>query len=347
MVARYVVPMRNGKHIPHSSPWILEEDIAMVSETLRRGMIAGGALANEFEQRCAGYLGVPHAWAVGSGQAGILRALISLNIGPGSEVLMPSYVCRAVMDAVTITGASPTFCDIGEDWCINPQTVELAITPKTAAIVAVHPFGIVADIEPLLAFGIPIIEDCCQCFSPRVGRLGAMAVFSFHATKCLACAEGGLIATADPNMAARISESLEAYPEPTRLADMQAALGISQLSRYDQMLSRRRAIGELYLGELAAALTVRTRSVATRSIFFRFPISVDSGFDNVADEFFNAGIQVRRGVDALLHQKAGLSDARFPTTMELFRTTLSLPLYPALDDDSARYVLTSAKEILG
>lgn len=319
----------------------------MVSETLRRGMIACGELTNEFEHRCASYLGVPHAWALGSGQAGILRALISLNIGPGSEVLMPSYVCRAVMDAVAITGALPIFCDIGEDWCINPQTVESSITPNTAAIIAVHPFGIVADIEPLLAFGIPVIEDCCQCFSPRVGRLGAMAVFSFHATKCLACAEGGLIVTADQNMAARISESLESYPDPARLADMQAALGISQLNRYDQMLSRRRAIGELYLGELADALTIRIRSVAARSIFFRFPISVDSGFDNVAGEFFKVGVQVRRGVDDLLHKKVGLSDTRFPTTMELFRTTLSLPLYPALDDDSARYVLMSAREILG
>lgn len=339
--------MRNGKHIPHSLPWISEDDIAMVTETLRSGMIARGNLSNEFEHRCASYLGVPHAWAVGSGQAGILRALMSLNIGRGTDVLMPSYVCRAVMDAVAITGASPIFCDIGEDWCINSQTVKSSITPKTAAIIAVHPFGIVADIKPLLSFGIPIIEDCCQCFSPRVGRLGAVAVFSFHATKCLACAEGGLIATADPDMAARISESLESYPDPARLADMQAALGISQLSRYDQMLARRRAISELYLNELDTALTIRTRSVVTRSIFFRFPISVDSGFDKVADEFFNVGIQVRRGVDTLLHKMVGLPDARFPTTMELFRTTLSLPLYPALDDDAAHYVLTSAREILG
>jgi UDP-4-amino-4-deoxy-L-arabinose-oxoglutarate aminotransferase len=259
---------------------------------------------------------------------------------------MPSYVCRAVSDAVHATGATPVYCDVGDDWCINPQTVAAVITPKTVAIVAVHPFGIIANIKSLLELGFPVIEDCCQCFSPRVGALGAVAVFSFHATKCLATCEGGMVATADESVAERIARSLETYPEPSHLSDLHAALGISQLARYDKMLQTREAIANRYLGVLPSHSTNRIRDVMDRSIFFRFPLSLDRGFDAVAEHFTCRGIQVRRGVDTLLHRKAGLSDALFPVTMELFRSTMSLPFYPALSDIDIQHVLAAAVEIL-
>lgn len=318
----------------------------MVSATLRSCIVADGFRIREFESRCADYLGLPYTWAMGSGLAALTRALVALGVRAGTHVVMPSYVCRAVADAVLGSGAAPVYCDVGDDWCLNSQTVAAVITSKTAAIIAVHPFGIVADIKPLLEFGFPVIEDCCQCFSSRAGQLGAAAVFSFHGTKCLTTGEGGMVATADPSVAEQIAKSLESYPEPSRMSDLQAALGISQLMRYQDMLQRRQAMATQYLEALSSHFTRRVSHVADRSIFFRFPLSLDRDFDAVAEHFACRGIHVRRGVDTLLHRKAGFSDELFPTTVELFRTTMSLPFYPALSALDVQHVLAAAGEIL-
>lgn len=338
--------MMDTLNIQHSSPWITEADVSMVTTTLRSGMLAGDSWAKEFESRCADYLGLPYTWATASGQSALIRALVALGVGASTQVVMPSYVCRAVVDAVHAIGATPVYCDVGNDWCLNPQTVAAVITHKTVAIVAVHPFGIIANIKALMELGLPIIEDCCQCFSPRVGNLGAAAVFSFHGTKCLTTGEGGMVATASPSVAERIDASLESHPEPSRLSDLQAALGISQLARYDEMLVIRQAMARRYLGVLPSHSTNHIRDVADRSIFFRFPLSLNRGFDAVAELFTRRGIHVRRGVDTLLHRKGGLSDELFPTTVELFRSTMSLPFYPALSDLNIRHVLAAATEIL-
>jgi perosamine synthetase len=342
----YIAKMIDTTNISHSSPWLSEDDVSKVSATLCSGMVAEGSLAREFERRCAGYLGLPHTWATASGQAALIRALVALGVKECTQVVMPSYVCRAVADAVHAAGATPVYCDIGEDWCLNPKTVAAAITPKTVAIVAVHPFGIIADINSLLEFGLPVIEDCCQCFSSRVGYLGAAAVFSFHGTKCLTTGEGGMVATASPSVAERISMSLKDYPEPSRLSDLQAALGISQLARYDEMLQIRQAMASRYSKALPSHSTKRMRDVADRSIFFRFPLSLDKDYDTFAEHFTSQGIQVRRGVDTLLHRNAGLPDGQFPTTVELFQTTMSLPFYPSMSDLAIQHVLTAATEIL-
>lgn len=333
-------------NIQHSAPWITEADIAKLSGILRSGMVASGRQVDEFETYCSNYLGLRYTWATNSGRAALIRVLMALDVQAGAEVVMPSYVCHAVADAVRSVGAIPVYCDVGSDFCVNSQTIAAAITANTAAIVAVHPFGIIADIKPLLEFCVPVIEDCCQCFSPRVGHIGAAAFFSFHATKCLTTGEGGMVATAMPEIAAKIATSFDIYPEISRMSDLQAGLGISQLARYEEMLRHRQAMAEQYMRTLPAHLTLRIASVADRSIFFRFPLSLDCGFAAVAERFNHRGVQVRHGVDALLHRKAGYKDKRFPMSVELFNKTLSLPFYPALGEEGVRYVLASAREIL-
>lgn len=339
--------MSDALNIPHSSPWISEDDVSRVVATLRSGMVAEGVLVREFERRCADYLGLSYARSTGSGQAALSNALVALGARSGSQVVIPSYVCRAVEDAVKASGADPVYCDVGDDWCVNSQTVSAVISSKTAAIVAVHPFGIMADIDSLKHFGLPIVEDCCQCFSPTVGGKGDVAVYSFHATKCLATGEGGLVGTINPTVAERLAIDAEGRRDSSRLSDLQAALGISQLTRYEEMLLRRRAMASRYLAALPCYSTRRIKAVAGRSIFFRFPLSVDCGFDAVVERFNRHGVRVRRGVDALLHCVAGGADERFPKTAELFRTTVSLPFYPALDDSGVHRVLSVAAEVLG
>lgn len=336
----------SARNTAHSSPWVTEEDIACVVRALRSGMLAKGELVAEFELQCSVYLGFTRTFATGSGQSALERALRALGIQSGSQVVMPSYVCRAVADSIRSVGAVPVFCDVGDDWCVTPEAVARALSDKTAALIVVHPFGIIAKVEPLKRFGLPIIEDCCQCFSPDVGHVGDLSVYSFHATKCLTTGEGGMLTASDPHVAEQIAASFEIHPDTSRLSDLQAALGISQLARYDRVLQIRKEMANRYFEVLPSDSTDRLRHVADRSIFFRFPLSLDKGFDAFAEHFARRKIQVRQGVDTLLHREAGLPDHLFPTTVNLFHTTLSLPFYPSLSDPEMQHVLAVATDIL-
>lgn len=332
--------------IPHSSPWITAEDVAAVASALTSRQIAKGATTQKFESELAEFLGYRQAWAVGSGQAGLVASLRAVGTSVGQKVLLPTYVCRAVADAINEIGAIPVFCDVGEDWCLSAAAVEKSISSDTAAIVVVHPFGIAADVKSLLRFGIPIVEDCCQCFSPRVGHVGEIAVFSFHATKCLATGEGGMVATSDSEIAERLQLQQSAIPYPTRLSDLQAALGLSQLARYKEMLSWRGHTAERYGAAATNKNMTRLKAVWGRSMFFRFPLTVAEGYERVAPRFEALGVNVRRGVDVLLHRQAGLSDGAFPVATDLFNTTLSVPFYPAMSEDQIQAVERAMTEIL-
>ena len=332
-------------NIPHSSPWITADDIAAVCAELRSCQIAKGAAAQKFELAVAKYLGFSNAWSLGTGQAGLVSALRAVGARQGQKVLMPTYVCRAVADAVKEIGATPVFCDVDEDWCLSSDTVAPWISVDVAAIVAVHPFGIAADVKPLMQFGIPVVEDCCQCFVPHVGHTGDVAVFSFHATKCLTTGEGGMVATSDPEIAERIQMQQSVVPNSSRMSDLQAALGLTQLARYDEMLCWRRTEAESYAAAAESNIK-RLIGVWDRSIFFRFPLTIEEGYECTAQRFEESGINVRRGVDTLLHRQAGLSDKAYPIATNLFNTTLSVPFYPALNQDQSQTVKRAITELL-
>jgi len=338
--------MRVKSPIPHSSPWITDQDIAAVSATLASGQIAQGSIVKQFETAVGKYLKFSDTWAVCSGQIALLGALAAVGVNQDSKVLLPTYTCRAVKDAIKACGATPVFVDVGEDWCLTPAAVEKAMTPDITAIVVVHPFGIKAAVPPLLQFRVPVIEDCCQCFSPDVGHEGAVAVYSFHATKCLTTGEGGLVATSDPEVASKYTKNVANTLEPSRMSDLQAALGLSQLNRYEDILKRRFSMANRYMDTVGKQYTSRLSKVWNRSMFFRFPLTIAEGYECIAPLFSKHGINTRRGVDALLHREEGNSDARFPVAVELFNTTLSVPLYPAITESQVVRIETAIKQIL-
>lgn len=332
--------------IPHSFPWITAEDTRAVTTQLSCRQLANGPATNRFESAVAEYLGFRQVWSTGSGQAALMSAFQAVGVKVGQKVLLPTYVCRAVADAINEIGAIPVFCDVGEDWCLAVDAVEKSITPGVAAIVVVHPFGIAAEVKPLLEFGIPVVEDCCQCFSPHVGHDGVIAVFSFHATKCLTTGEGGVVATSDAEVAERIGLLQKTAPSPARMSDLQAALGLSQLARYEEMLDWRRRAAERYSQATTHKHMRRLVSVWERSMFFRFPLTVEMGYERVAPRFEELGVSVRRGVDTLLHRKVGLCDIAFPVATDLFNTTLSVPFYPALSEEQVNVVERAMAECL-
>jgi perosamine synthetase len=342
--------------IVHSRPWITVADHAAMAAVMHDGMLASGSRRAAFEQELARQLGAVDVAALGSGTAALALALTALDIEAGDEVILPTYVCRSVADAVRAVRATPVLCDVSDGWLMTAADAARHVTPRTRAIVLVHLFGIRVDAAPFVALGIPVVEDSCQAFGAplpqgaQAATRGAFEVLSFHTTKCLATGEGGaVVAYAEP-WGERLRAHADSRAVPAPLSDLQAALGLSQLGRYDEFLRLRREHAAAYFAALPADITAMLASRAAASMFFRFPLWMAAdrgGFDHARAFFAGAGIAVRRGVDQLLHRTAGLPDDRFPGAVECYRRTLSIPLWPELGDAGRQRIISRVLEYVG
>lgn len=315
-------------------------------------MLASGATARQFEAEIASYLGTTGAVACGSGTGALGLALRALGISPGDEVVCPSYVCRDVVAAIRMVGASPVLCDAGVGgWCATVESVARAMTPRTRAIVAVHIFGTCADVAGMSALGVPVVEDCAHALGTTIGEskagtIGALGIFSFHATKMLATGEGGAVVANAPELLERVREARDRREIASPMSDLAAALGSAQLGRFGEFLLRRRKLAQLYFDGLPEALTEPLRRQAEGSAFFRFPVRWSaSSYAEAQSAFASSGVSVRRGVDQLNHRIAGIHDALFPNSVNRFETTVSLPIYPALADEDAARILDAARTL--
>lgn len=241
------------------------------------GVVGAGAFilgpqTAAFEGELAAYLGCESAIGVANGTEAITLALRALGVGPGDEVVVPSFTFFASAEAIPPTGATPVFCDIDPaTFCVTADTVRAAMTPRTAAVVCVHLFGNVAPVREIEALGVPVIEDAAQAAGAngpdgRPGALGTAATFSFYPSKNLGCfGDGGAVTTSDAALAERVralrfhgSRDRVVHDEVgynSRLDELQAAVLRVQLPHLDGWAARRRAAGEWYreeLGELIA-----------------------------------------------------------------------------------------------
>lgn len=177
--------LRVNNVITHSKPWINGRDRQAVAAVLESGMLTQGQLTHRFENAVARFLGTAGAVAAGSGTAALALALKALELGSDAEVILPTYVCRNVLDAVLVAGYTPALCDMGRDWHMTAETVAPAVTRRARAVMAVHPFGIAVTLN-LEQTGLAVVEDACQAFGARhpdgraVGTVGRAGVVSFH-----------------------------------------------------------------------------------------------------------------------------------------------------------------------
>lgn len=344
--------------IPHSQPWLTDADHKAVADVLNSGMIAAGALVEQFEGEVSRYLGLIGGVAASSGTDALFLALKSLSVAVGDEVVLPTYVCRAVWDSVCATGATPVLCDIADDWCMNAKTISPHLNACTKAIIVVHTFGIVADVEGICRLGVPVIEDCCQALGAKskdrlAGTSGALCVLSFHATKLLTTGEGGMALTREPRLLAQLRVLTHGAREDLAvryrqsLSDLQAALGLSQLRAYEGFLKRRRAIVDYYFAELKGLPVQLPTELRERSLFFRFPLRIAGDFEMIRRAFDQEGVQVRRGVDALLHRKSGRGAEEFPVAERRYSDTVSIPAYPSLSDEDCERVIAACRKVFG
>src|SRR5689334_554572 len=184
---------------------------AKLAELLDAGVYILGPEVAGFEADFAEYLGAGHAIGVANGTDALTLALRALGVGPGDEVVVPSFTFYASAEAIPPTGARPVFCDIDPDtFCITPETVRAALTPRTKAVIAVHLFGNVAPVREIEALGVPVVEDAAQALGSRSGdgrpgTLGTVATFSFFPSKNLgAFGDGGAVTSNDDQVAERV-----------------------------------------------------------------------------------------------------------------------------------------------
>jgi len=340
--------------IPHSRPWLNESDMAAVRAVLDSEMIAQGDLTSRFEERMGQWVCAEPGVAVTSGSAALHLALLSLAIGKGDEVILPTYVCRSVLEAVLALRATPIVCDIGNQWVVQAEDAAPHVTNRTRAIIVPHIYGIYADTGSFRQFGLPIIEDCAQAIHYEGQRAiqGDMAIFSFHPTKCLTTGEGGMVVTNSPELSSTLREWRDGRPEAVAgrvfcpLSDLGSALGLSQLDRYEHALERRQHIASQYRERLRnTGVRATEKSTFESSMHFRFTVEMEGGLEAYESEFSSNGIVVRRGVDELLHRLLELQDADFPTASHLFSKTISLPIYPMMSDREVEHCVTISGEI--
>ncbi|MBI3090245.1 MAG: DegT/DnrJ/EryC1/StrS family aminotransferase [Candidatus Tectomicrobia bacterium] len=346
--------------IPHSRPWFTEEDAEAVAAVVRRGQVAGGAEVAAFEAEIAAWSGQREAVAASSGTAALSLALGALGVGPGDEVVIPSYVCSALYHAVRSVRATPVLADCAPgSYAVSAATLQPHLGPATRAVILPHLFGFPAAAAEVAALGVPLIEDCAMALGATregrpVGSFGRLAVFSFYATKLLATGEGGMVATSSDHLAARLRRA-RAYDERQelevcfnyKLTDLQAALGRSQLRRYPLFLARRREIAARYaeaFADLAAQLPVA--SAESTSCWFRYVVRCRPPLDGLLEAARAAGVGCARPVFRPLHRYLGQPDEAFPEAAALQAMALSIPCYPALSDAEVERVIRVMRPLL-
>ncbi len=344
--------------IAHSRPTLSEADAQQVAHVVRSGWIAQGREVEAFEREVAAFVGQPGAVAVSSGSAALHLALLALGVGPGAEVVIPTYVCDALHHAVSHSGATAVLADAAPGTLsLDPDDVKRRLTGRTKAIILPHAFGLAAGVEGFVAMGVPVIEDCAQAIGcleggRPVGSRGTLAVFSFYATKMLTTGEGGMVTASDPALLARVRD-LREYDERAdltprfnyKLTDFQAALGRSQLARLPAFIERRRQIAVAYRRALAgSACRLPPDDVGGRHVYHRFVIAVERALDPVIKRLEALGVQCRRPVWRPLHRAIGLGE--YPAADRLWEESLSIPCYPSLTDAETQRVVGAVVKTL-
>lgn len=334
------------KIIQHNKPSLGQEEILTLTNVIKKNWVAQGGEVLKFENEFSHYLGGEDDYtvAVSSGTAALFLSLYSLNIKRGDEVIVPTYTCSAVLNAVFMTGAKPVVVDINkEDLNISYLETVKKINRRTKAIIITHTFGYPADMDKFLSLKIPIIEDCAQALGAKykknmVGTLGKIATFSFFASKVMTTGYGGMIFSKDKKLINEIRDYREfdcrRMYKPRfnfQISDLQAAMGREQLKKIQEFLKRRRHIAIEYEKILLKDKYWPVESASQHPNYYRFLLKTNKVKD-VKDYLSKSGINTIVPINSyeLLHNYLKLGTKNFSVSEEIAKTTLSLPVYPAL-----------------
>ncbi len=356
--------------IPISRPDIGPAEEAAVLDVLRSGMVAMGRRTAEFEAAWAAYCGVRHGVMMSNGTVTTEAILRALGIGHGDEVITVSFSFNATVSTILQAGATPVFVDIREsDFTMDPDLVEAAVTPRTKAIMPVHLYGLMADMDPLADIarrhGLHLIEDAAQAHGAtyhgrRAGSFGP-AMFSLYATKNLMTGEGGIATTDDDELADRLRlyrnhgmrqryyhEELGTNFKPTDLA---AALGLAQLPRLDERTAQRRRNAARLTAGLGGYLTPRVPE-GREHVWHQYTMRFPGERERVVAGLTERGIGSLIYYPVPIHRQSylqayvpGAADLDLPVTSRLSDEVLSIPVHPKLTDEELDTIVRAVREV--
>ena len=357
--------------IPHNCPSISEDDIQAVAGSLMTRWLAEGASVERFEEALCSYLfpttvtDHPESVAVSSGSAALFLALYALDIGTGDEVIVPTYSCSALLNAVYLVGAKPVVVDVdSKTWNLSFDGSRLAISSRTKAIILTHTFGVPADVDEFLCLGPPVVEDCAQGIGTslrrrKVGTIGHISVFSFYATKMITTGQGGMVVSTDSTLVRKARDyrefdsRKEYYPRFNfQTTDFQAVLGLSQLSRIDSFIARRKSFAQQYQSAVSEYAEMKSQGTIAQSTpnYYRFVINLahPDRLGKWIQAFESRGIRCACPIERheLLHRYLGLNPALYPNAERLAKQTISLPVFPSMNDMQVQRVLSALQKLL-
>jgi perosamine synthetase len=373
-----------SQSIAFSRPYFGDAEAEAAASVIRSGWIVGGPRLAEFESRFAELCGAEYAVGVSSWTTGAFLVLHAWGIGPGDEVIVPSLTFIASVNVISHVGARPVFAEIdAATYNIDPADVARRITNRTRALMPVDQLGLPCDIDAIGGLarrhGLRVLDDAACAFGSRnrgrpVGALADVAVFSLHARKVVTTAEGGMIVTNDSVLAERLRRlrhqgmslsdyarhggpptQFESYPEigyNHRITDIQAAIGLAQLDRVDDILERRRAVAAGYDAYLANHPMFIAPHVPTgldpnwQSYQIRLREGAGRSRNAVMDRLFEMGIPTRRGVMASHLEPPYRREAPvLPVTEATAAATIQLPMHPGLTPEQQDRVLTALERV--
>jgi perosamine synthetase len=348
-----------------AKPYIGEEEKQAVLQVLESGQLTQGAQVAEFERAFADYHGAKHGIAANNGTTALMAAMMAHNIGPGDEVIIPSFSFFATASCVLSVGARPVFADIDpETFCLSPEAAEAAITPRTKAIMPVHLYGRPADMARFETIcqkhGLVLLEDAAQAHGASIGerKVGTWgtASFSFYPTKNMTTTEGGMVLTNDDDIAAKLrmirnqGMGTQYYHEVVgynfRMTNLQAAIGLAQFKRLGEWTCKRVGNALDYNQRLTSVKTPAVDPQVTH-VYHQYTVRVPEGIDrdDVIKKLNERGIGVRVYYPLPIHRQpvfqnmGGYENVHLPETEKATREVFSLPVYPLLTDEERDYVV--------
>ena len=375
--------------IPVNQPLIDKREEELVLECLRSGWISSaGTFIEEFEQRWAAYCGKRYGIAVSNGTAALQLALACIGLKPGDEVILPTFTIISCALAVIYNGGVPVLVDAdSRTWCMDVAQVKEKIGPKTRAIMPVHIYGHPVDMDPLLALaqqhGLTVIEDAAEAHGAeylsqrnapnsawrRCGSFGDLSCFSFYANKLLSTGEGGMVVTDESALAdkARSLRNLCFQPERRfyheelgfnfRLTNLQAALGVAQLERMDEIVARKRWMGQTYsrLLEGVRGLDLPPEEPWAKSVYWMYGVVLSEKTAMDATRF--GQLLKERGIETrpfflglheqpVFHAQGLYAGERYLVSERLARRGLYLPSGLALTEEQINFVCAAVREVL-
>lgn len=365
-----IEPMR----IPLSKPALLDPDIDSAAKIIKSGQLVGGRAVEAFERQLATFVKTKYAVCVSSGTAALHLGLLALGIRPGDDVVVPAFSYPASANAVEVIGARPIFIDSESNgFNIDVGRIENSITSRTRAIMIVHNFGWPVEINKVHAlsakYDIPVIEDAACALgsslrSVRCGNLGRLGVFSFHPRKILTTGEGGAVVTDDLHLAEKVKKLRNHGQDFShgvdfvmpgfnyRMTEFQAALGISQMKRYDSILQERVKAAGYYNRNLGGMEFLRPFvPEGNRKLNYQTYIAyVNPGFrDKIIEHLKENGIEAGIGTYSIPHttyysNRYSIESSRFREALNALKNLISLPLYSGITTEEQDYVIDTLKK---